>query len=362
MVEPRDMPKHFVILGGGLAGSFIAARLCLAGQRVTLIDDQHPQSASRAAAGLFNVITGRFGAKSWQADQLLQEIRDFFAQPELAGLADEVLHYSPIYRPFKTEEEYNKWTGRAVDPEFAHLVDFQEEPLLPHQVINPLGGIIIRNCGWVSVGSLVDGLLLRLELHHHLRRLTGHLSYEAIDLESKTLQLRQEKLSFDHLICCEGYQLRLNPWFNFLRIIPNKGEILEIEAPTLKLPFALSKKVYLVPTGRHRWICGSTYANQFDDPNPTPEGRAEIEAQLAKAIQVPYTVVRHWTGIRPTTPNRRPILGTHPERPYLHVLGGFGTKGILLAPYTSRLLVEGILHDRWDIPQEVSLQRFLPQA
>ncbi|MEM9985622.1 MAG: NAD(P)-binding protein, partial [Bacteroidota bacterium] len=39
------MAGHYLILGGGLAGSFMAARLCLAGQRVTLIDDRAANSA-----------------------------------------------------------------------------------------------------------------------------------------------------------------------------------------------------------------------------------------------------------------------------------------------------------------------------
>ncbi len=355
------MTKHYVILGGGLAGSFVAARLCLAGQRVTLIDDRNPHSASRAAAGLFNVITGRFGAKSWLADELLKEIKDFFAQHELAELRD-LIHYRPIYRPFKTEEEYNKWTGRSADPAFTHLARMEENPVLPEVIHNPLGGIMIQGCGWASVGELVDGLLLHLELKFLLRRLTGRLSYNAIDLEKKQLQLRNEYLEFDELISCEGHALTENPWFDFVPLIPNKGEILELRIPNLDIPFVLSKKIYLVPVREDRWICGSTYANQFENASPTEEGRAEIESHLRKAIKVPYEVTGHWTGIRPTTPNRRPIVGTHPEIGHLHIINGFGTKGMLLAPYTSRLLVEGLIHGKWNIPQEASLDRFLPQS
>jgi glycine oxidase len=352
------MSQHVVILGGGLAGTFLATRLCHAGQRVTLIDDRDPQSASRVAAGMFNVITGRYGAKSWLADTLLQEIKAFFELPVSAEASAHV-HYRDIYRPFKTAEEYNKWTGRAEEAEFAHLVRFQEQPLLPEQVINPHGGIMIQGCGWANTDLVIKRLQSQLELHHHLRRLTGHVPYQEIDLAAKTVQLRGEKLPFDHLVCCEGHQLTNNPWFDFLRIIPNKGEILTIEAPDLALPFLLSKKVYLVPVGSDRWACGATYANQFEDQHPSPAGRAEIESYLQKAISVPYTVVGHWAGVRPTTPNRRPIVGTHPDLPHLHVLGGFGTKGMLLGPYTSRLLTEQILTGQAEIPAEARLERFL---
>jgi glycine oxidase len=351
------MPQHVVILGGGLAGTFLATRLCHAGQRVTLIDDLDPKSASRVAAGMFNVITGRYGAKSWLADTLLQEIEAFFALPPCAE-AKAHLHYRDIYRPFKTTEEYNKWTGRANAPEFAHLVDFQEQPLQPEQVINPHGGLMIRGCGWADTRRVIDGLQHQLEMHHHLRRLSGHLPYHEIDLAAKTVQLRGEKLPFDHLVCCEGHRLAHNPWFDFLRVIPNKGEILTIEAPELHLPFLLSKKIYLLPVGGEKWVCGATYANQFEDLTPSEAGRAEIESYLQKAIKVPYRVVSHWAGARPTTPNRRPIVGTHPEIPHLHVLGGFGSKGMLLGPYTSRLLTEQILTGQADIPPEAQATRF----
>lgn len=351
------MPQHVVILGGGLAGTFLATRLCHAGQRVTLVDDRDPQSASRVAAGMFNVITGRYGAKSWLADTLLQEIEAFFELPPCVEAKAHV-HHRDIYRPFKTTEEYNKWTGRAEEPEFAPLVRFQEQPLRPEQVINPHGGIMIKGCGWADTGRVIDSLQHQLEMHYHLRRLTGHLPYQEVDLTAKTVQLRGEKLPFDHLVCCEGYQLANNPWFDFLRVIPNKGEILTIEAPDLDLPFLLSKKIYLVPIGDGKWVCGATYANQFEDLTPSETGRAEIEGYLQKAINVPYIVVGHWAGARPTTPNRRPIVGTHLEIPHLHVLGGFGTKGMLLGPYASRLLTELILTGEADIPAEAQVGRF----
>jgi glycine/D-amino acid oxidase-like deaminating enzyme len=352
------MPQHFVILGGGLAGTFMATRLCAAGQRVTLIDDRHPDSASRVAAGLFNVITGRHGAKSWLADTLLAEIKAFFADP-IATEARQHVHYLDIYRPFKTTEAYNQWTGRAQEPAYAPLVSFQETPLVPNQVINPYGGIMIHGCGWVDTGAMIDAQLPHLELTHQLRRLTGSISYDHVDLAEQTIQLRNERLPFDHLICCEGHRFTQNPWFDFVTMIPNKGDILEIEAPGLTLPFALSKKVYLVPIGQGRWVCGSTYANQFADPSPTPQGRAEIEGHLQQAIGVSYEVVGHRAAIRPTTPNRRPIVGTHPDYPHVHTLTGFGTKGILLGPYTSRLLTQKILTGQDEIPAEASLGRFL---
>ena len=68
----KQKTQQIAIIGGGLAGSFLALRLCLKGHSVYLFDEAISNSASRVAAGLFNVITGRYGAKSWEADFIIE--------------------------------------------------------------------------------------------------------------------------------------------------------------------------------------------------------------------------------------------------------------------------------------------------
>jgi glycine oxidase len=347
----------FLILGGGIAGTFLAARLCLQGQSVTLVDERHPRSASRVAAGMFNVITGRFGAKSWLADDLLAEIQSCLEQPFFQPF-QRFVHYQEIYRPFRQEGEYNKWQARSVNPVYAHLVQLEEQPLFPDQIHNPLGGIRILPCGWTEIGPLIDAMQERLVANHGLQLLREPLPYSAIDLTQRKVQTSQGSWQGDQLIIATGQEMATCPWLPTGSIIPNKGEILLVEAPELNLPFLLSKKVYLLPHGEGRYITGSTYANQFDHPNPTPAAREEILRHLQAAIKLPVRVLDQWAGLRPTTPNRRPLVGTHPAYPFLHFLGGFGTKGMLLAPFTSRLLTEQLLQGKAPIPTEANLSRF----
>ncbi|MEL6628249.1 MAG: FAD-binding oxidoreductase [Bacteroidota bacterium] len=351
------MKQRIVILGGGLAASFIAARCALRGHEVTIIDDQHPNSASRVAAGLFNIITGRFGALSWLGPQLLEEIQAFFSQPTFSELQS-YLHYTPIYRPFKTIEGYNKWIGRSVDPVFQEIVQFYEQPQQPHLLHNERGGIMIQPCGWADTSRLLQGFEEVLTRDFDVRYIKREIPYTAFDLEKKSIILEKEPYAFDHVIFAEGYRMTHNPWLKDVRIIPNKGEILLLHAPSWKLPFVLSRKVYLVHIGDDRYVCGSTYRNQFDTTEPTEEGKAEILSHLAKAIKKPFDLVGHWAGVRPTTPNRRPIVGSLPTHQHVHVLGGFGTKGMLLAPFTSRLLDQLIFEGIDEIPEEAHIDRF----
>ena len=353
-----NTPQHIAILGGGLAGSFLAARLLEEGHQVSMIDDGAPRAASRVAAGLFNVITGRFGAKSWLAETLLGEIEAFFAKPAYASLRQHI-RYAEIYRPFKTFEEYNKWTGKAADPAYADIVAFQEAPLFAERIINPHGGIRILPCGWLETGAFIDDLHQLLLQNERFSLYRERIDYEAIGLTERKIQTASGSISFDRFVFAEGSALAQNPYLPFVKLIPNKGEILILHAPDLQLEQVVSRKVYLIPLGDDRYLTGSTYRNQFDHPHPTEESKAEIESHLAKLLKVPYEIVDHFAGIRPTTPNRRPIVGIHPDFDYVYVLTGFGTKGVLLAPYTSKLLTQGICENVWQLPNEIQLSRFI---
>lgn len=351
------MRKRILIVGGGLAGTFLAARLCKAGQQVYLVDDQAPDSASRVAAGLFNVITGRFGAKSWQAELLLEEIQAFFALEPWADVQD-LLHYVPIYRPFREPGEYNKWTGRSVDPRFAPLVHFDPTPRWTDRIHNPLGGIEIRPCGWAETGALIERLQAHLIRQYGMERIVGLFSYDSLDLESLSWRGNGTPLEVDQLVFAEGYRMSTNPYLQEIEIRPNKGETLLLHIPDLHLETVLSRKIYLIPQGGDHYLCGSTYRNQFEEKGPTEAGRAEILTHLEKAIKVPYEVRDHWAGIRPTTPNRRPVIGAHPHLTSVYVLGGYGTKGMLLGPWSSRLLARLMLEGTDTIPEEAHIKRF----
>ncbi|MEM6632812.1 MAG: FAD-dependent oxidoreductase [Bacteroidota bacterium] len=348
---------HIGILGGGLAGSFLAARLLEANCKVTLIDEPVPHSASNIAAGLFNVITGRFGAKTWNAETFSESLYTFFQHPQHSFLA-KYLHQVPIYRPFKSIDEYNKWTGRNEDPAYAVWTSFQEKPFMPEAIQNTLGGIWINRCGWLDTKSFLASLKRWLVENRGLQVREERIEYQAWDLKQKTLHLGGNSYTFDAFVYCEGYQAIQNPFFHSVKLIPNKGELLEIEVPELSISWVLSRKIYMIPLGNKRYLVGSTYKNAFESIYPTEAGKEEIIEKLNKALAVPFEVKAHTAGVRPTTPNRRPILGVSPQHNWIYMLNGLGTKGVLQAPYFSLLMRDLILGKHPSIPKEVDAVRF----
>lgn len=67
-------------------------------------------------------------------------------------------------------------------------------------------------------------------------------------------------------------------------------------------------------------------------------------------------VVRQWAGVYDTTPDKRPLVGEHPERPGFYALNGWSGRGILLAPLTAELLAREIAGGARDR----ALDRFSP--
>jgi len=62
-------------------------------------------------------------------------------------------------------------------------------------------------------------------------------------------------------------------------------------------------------------------------------------------------------GIRPTTLDRRPFIGTHAVYKNLHIINGLGTRGILIGPYVAKKLFRSIEKGE-SLEEEIDIKRF----
>jgi glycine/D-amino acid oxidase-like deaminating enzyme len=143
--------------------------------------------------------------------------------------------------------------------------------------------------------------------------------------------------------------------FSWLPIKPLKGETLLITMPPVDRIY--NRGVYIVPGNLSgTYTVGATY--DFDlRPEATARGRTELEARLKELIRLPYEVINQNWGIRPTTPDRRLLLGPHPLHKHRIIFNGLGTKGVSLAPYFSGQLAAW-LEGESEITPEVNIGRF----
>ncbi len=351
--------KNVLIIGGGLAGCFHAASTAMLGHRVTLIDALRPRAASRVAAGLFNVLTGREVNMSWMATEMLAALKAFLDEPAFAELR-QLVHFMPIYKPFLDGHSYNDWMIGLEQAEFAALAQHEGKPQLPTLIHNPLGGLRIVACGWAEVGKLCEGILAILQRDFALRLLQTAVDYKELDPSTGELLTAGAEGTYDEIIFAEGMGILDNPWFQFVQIRPLKGQVIDLQmAPGLDESHILMRKTFLIPKGNNTYTAGSTYELRFEDDETTLEGIENVESSVREQVNLPFQRTAVRAAIRPTTPNRRPILGRHPEFPRLIVFNGLGTKGVLQAPLMAQMLRDWLDGAHPQLPKDVDLNRFL---
>jgi len=349
-------PLHVAIAGGGIAGTFLAAALCRLNFRVTLFDVKLPGASSPVAAGLFNVITGRNAVKSKMAEEFISNLRGFFSYPGFAA-AGKHIHWNPIYRPFHSAGEQNDWLHRAGKGVTGNFAEFLEEPIMPSQIRNPLGGIMIRGAGWCNVPLLLSELRHCLIYSFGLVSIPMRVDEFVLLPEKSAIRMGASVLQYDHLVFAEGAAVASNPYFPSLPLRPLKGQIAVVHIPGFAPPFAISHGIYIIPIGNFRFLAGATNELEFSNPDPDEKGAEEISKGIRSDLLLPFSIESMAAGIRPTTPDRNPFLGTSPGYSNIHIFNGMGTKSILQGPHFAELFAR-YLSGSDEIPPDCDISRF----
>ena len=163
-----------------------------------------------------------------------------------------------------------------------------------------------------------------------------------------------------HFIDCTGAWAG-NPDY---RVLPIKGQMLAVELPATShmITTLRTADIYIVPRTigpqAGRAIIGATVEDIGFDKTLHA---ALIEVLRQQAIHLlpelaTANIVETWSGLRPATQDRLPIIGAHPTRQHHWTATGHYRNGILLAPATAHVLTQLIL----DESPSVSLDSFSP--
>lgn len=354
----------FLIIGQGLAGTLAGHRLEVAGHTVHYSDAPQQTAASSVAAGIVNPITGRRFVKSWRIDELIPEAKGLYSRLEqILGL--KLWYEQPLIRTLYNRGDLNDWQARSADPGYPEYMEDQPDPgRIPELTDSVFAYAGVRHAARVDVGGLVQAFRKKLVQENRLRNEAFDYAQIPVLLGAaagakKELKSRQ---GYDHVICCEGWRARHNPYFSYLPHGGNKGEVLIVKTKAPVLDRMFKHRIFLVPLADETYWVGATSENRFDDDSPTPANRTFLEDRLAEILTgTDYEISGHQAAVRPTVKDRRMFIGTHPELKRLHILNGLGTKGASLAPLGSRWLVESLLEGR-ALPPEVDIARFNPAA
>ncbi len=354
---PIKTKVDHIIVGQGLGGSCLAIQLLNRGKKILVFDEPGKNRASAIAAGLFNPITGKRMSKSWKAKEIFSYLFQFYKNAE--ELLDQIFfHPQPIYRPFVSVEEQNEWMALSEDEA---VKDFIEKIFVRsafNQASDPFGGILIAHSGYLDVNSFlkaVRGLLMNDKSFDE-----SHFDFDNLIIDSDKIKYSNSRIGIieaSSIIFCDGIGANKNPLLHWLPIRPLKGETLSvslIEKPEV----IFNRGVYLVPTQKNNsFTVGATYQPSDSSEDITLEAKMELEEKLKALIKIPFQIDHQNWGIRPTTPDRRPVMGAHPVFKNVIIFNGLGTKGVSLAPYFSSVLA-GWMDGNSEIPREVNMDRF----
>ncbi|HEU5146715.1 MAG TPA: FAD-dependent oxidoreductase [Chryseosolibacter sp.] len=349
----RASDLDLIIVGQGLAGSAVAMRALERAYRIAVFDRPADNRSSRVAAGLFNPITGKNLVKSWLADAAFPALHRFY--PAIEKITNKrFFHPLPVYKTFNSIEEQNEWLGKTGDDPYGnYLLRFFPPGKFDQSINDPFGGFTLSQSGYLDTGAYLDAVAKFLE--------ERHLYYpELFDYEK--LDVKEDGVAYGSLrarriIFCEGVRNASNPWMNIFPVNSLKGEFISVQCHWEK-DVILNRGVYMVPgAGSSEWRVGATYNWNDHNPGITSWARNELSGKLDALIRMPYTITGQQWGVRPTTRDRRPIIGSHPRYPSMIIFNGLGTKGVSLAPYFSEVLFRW-MENKGTIEKEADVSRF----
>ena len=346
-----------IIVGQGLAGSCLAIQLLNRGKKILVFDEPQKNRASSIAAGLFNPITGKRMSKSWKAKEIFSYLFEFYGKAE-ASLGQTFFHPQPIYRPFVSIEEQNEWMALSEDESIKYFIEKIFTSPSFHQANDPYGGILITNSGYLDVNCFMNALRGLLRKENSFQE--TFFDANCLTIDDKVVKYSDSSgmdVEASTIIFCDGLGANKNPLLSWLPVRPLKGETLSI-ALAEKPEVIFNRGVYIVPTQKdNSFTVGATYQPTDVTGGITVQARTELEDKLRALLKIPFQVDHQDWGIRPTTPDRRPILGEHPAFKNVIIFNGLGTKGVSLAPYFSTVLMDW-LEGKFEIPREVNIARF----
>lgn len=341
----------YIIVGLGLAGIAFAEHCARSSKRFVVID-QGGDGASRVAAGLYNPVILKRYSLPWKSIEQFDLALEFYRRLE-EKLGITIKEKLPVQKVFSSAEDQNNWYAASDRPGLSRFLQTPVVTAIKKQVIAPYSYGEVAETGRVDIKKLqnvYEAHLLKLD---SLRKETFDHN-QIIFLDDK---VSYKDMVANHIVFCEGYGVKNNPYFKKLPLVGNKGEYIIIHAPELKLNVALKSSFFIVPLGEDLYKVGATYNWSDKDCIPTEQAREEIIKKLAILIESPYTIKDQEAGMRPTTGDRRALVGRQPLHKQLYLLNGLGTRGIMAAPLLAQNLYDfiekGIVLD-----QEIDLMRF----
>jgi len=343
--------REVLIVGQGLAGTWLSWWLHLAGVSFHLIDKPDRAGASIRAAGLINPITGRRMVTTWMIDELIPFA--FNSYGEMGRFLDDSFIQEVTLIDLFSSVQMLQAFQKRLEEDKTYLYPGEDREKYSAWFRYDLGWGSVKPCALVNV----ENVLSRWRTWLKKKELLTESVFEFSDFRIEDSGIRYSDARYQSIIFCDGESSAQNPFFNKLPFALNKGEGLLLAIDGLPKGLVFKKGMSLVPFRDNIYWLGSSYEWTFDNNKPSANFRKLAEGWLKHNLKLPYTILEHFAAVRPATLERRPFIGFHPLYPQVGILNGLGTKGCSLAPFFAKQLVNK-LKGEGNINQLADIKRF----
>lgn len=373
----QSLTSDVIVIGGGVIGCAVAYFLRKRRVGVMVIERGEPgEQASGAAAGLLAPL-GPLSGTGPLADLLLSGFARFPALvAELEEATGQRLDYArtgslrvvcSAKRVAHLRKRWESWQPLGLRMRWLSREEAcQHEPLLVQDV-----------CAAVHAPeeAQVEARAVTRAFAQAASQLGARIvtQQEVVGLHTQGAKVTGVQTSQGTTVACGAVVLAAGAWTGIcsawlrtpLPVQPLYGQLLSYTqtSPPLR-SIIFGERMYLIPRGQ-RIIVGATREERGFDLSITGEGTARLKASASRLIPQLATspIEATWTGLRPKTPDTRPILGLHPFWENVLIASGHNSVGIMLSGITGETMADLLLTRRPDpLIQPFSVERLLSQA
>ena len=345
------MQVDYIVVGIGIAGVSFCEQL-KANNKSFVVFDNASQQSSTVAGGLYNPVVLKRFTSVWKSKEQLEIALPLYANIE-KQLSLKLDYKIPVYRKFASLEEQNDWFAASDKPLLSKYLSTQIIKNENKAIDAPFGFGEVLETGRLDVKTMIEAY--KADLLNNKLLFEEAFNYNELIVENRTASYKG--VFAKNIVFAEGYGIKQNPYFNYLPLVPAKGELITIYAPDLKIDYVLKAGVFLIPQGEDLYTVGATYEWKDLSNQISSAAKEELSNKLKKLINCPFKVVNQVAGIRPTVKDRRPLVGQHHKQKNMFILNGLGTRGVMIGPYVANKLYN-FIENKKPLDKEIDIRRF----
>jgi glycine oxidase len=359
-----------VILGGGIIGCSVAYQLAKRGARVCVLDPgEIGAQASSAAVGalapmkLFARRDNPLLALQLKSLALFPDVLQEIEQ--LTGHSCEYQQSGAVRLARATERaRVAAWVDEWREELFMHVKE-REEIREQEGALDASSSLAV----FIPAEAQVRASAYMRAVALAARRAGATLSGETRIQEVISCGARVRAVRTDAgTIPCDALLLAAGAWSGQvgellglrLPVRPMAGQAIEMAQPPLPIRHLLfGEGVYIAPKSNTTLYIGATQEDMGFTPHVRATGVVRLGEKASRLVPAlaSLSVKRAWVGLRPTTPDHRPILGKAPGWENVTIATGHGGFGVLLSVITGMTIADLIATGR--LP--AILRPFLPE-